>query len=109
MSVPTIAVFVGSLRKDSCNRKLAHALEKIAGDRARFQYVQIGDLPLYDQDFDAQYPAQGTRLKDQVRAADAVLFVTPNTTGRCRACSRTPSISARVPTVTVRLPASRRR
>ncbi|MCR1006700.1 MAG: NAD(P)H-dependent oxidoreductase, partial [Stenotrophomonas maltophilia] len=53
MSVPTIAVFVGSLRKDSCNRKLAHALEKLAGDRARFQYVQIGDLPLYDQDFDA--------------------------------------------------------
>jgi chromate reductase, NAD(P)H dehydrogenase (quinone) len=77
MSVPTIAVFVGSLRKDSCNRKLAHALEKIAGDRARFQYVQIGDLPLYDQDFDGHYPAQGTRLKDQVRAADAVLFVTP--------------------------------
>jgi chromate reductase len=77
MSVPTIAVFVGSLRKESCNRRLAHALEKIAGDRARFQYVQIGDLPLYDQDFDGQYPPQGTRLKDQVRAADAVLFVTP--------------------------------
>lgn len=77
MSVPTIAVFVGSLRKESCNRKLAHALEKLAGDKARFQYVQIGDLPLYDQDFDASYPAQGTRLKDQVRAADAVLFVTP--------------------------------
>ena len=67
MSVPTIAVFVGSLRKDSCNRKLAHALEKLAGDRARFQYVQIGDLPLYDQDFDADYPPQGTRLKDRAR------------------------------------------
>lgn len=88
MSVPTIAVFVGSLRKDSCNRKLAHALEKIAGDRARFQYVQIGDLPLYDQDFDGQYPPQGTRLKDQVRAADAVLFVTPEPVGAGRAEER---------------------
>ncbi|WP_312708542.1 NAD(P)H-dependent oxidoreductase [Stenotrophomonas sp.] len=77
MPVPTIAVFVGSLRKDSCNRKLARALQKLAGDRARFQYVQIDDLPLYNQDFDGSYPAQGTRLKEQVRAADAVLFVTP--------------------------------
>lgn len=109
MSVPTIAVFVGSLRKDSCNRKLAHALEKLAGDRARFQYVQIGDLPLYDQDFDADYPPQGTRLKDQVRAADAVLFVTPEYNRSVPTCSRTPSISDRARTVTVRLPASRRR
>ena len=77
MPVPTIAVFVGSLRKESCNRRLALALEKLAGDRARFQYVRIDDLPLYNQDFDGSYPAQGTRLKDEVRGADAVLFVTP--------------------------------
>ncbi|MDH0172571.1 NAD(P)H-dependent oxidoreductase [Stenotrophomonas sp. GD04145] len=77
MSVPAIAVFVGSLRRESCNRRLAHALEKLAGDRARFQYVQIRDLPLYDQDFDAEYPPSCVRLKEQVRAADAVLFVTP--------------------------------
>ena len=77
MPVPTIAVFVGSLRRESCNRRLALALEKLAGDRARFQYVRIDDLPLYNQDFDGSYPAQGTRLKDEVRGADAVLFVTP--------------------------------
>ncbi|WMJ69759.1 NAD(P)H-dependent oxidoreductase [Stenotrophomonas sp. 24(2023)] len=77
MSGPTIAVLVGSLRRESCNRKLAHALEKLAAGRARFVQVEIGDLPLYTQEFDASYPVQGTRLKDQVRAADGVLFVTP--------------------------------
>ncbi len=77
MSPYKIAVFVGSLRKDSINRRLAHALEKLAGDRASFEYIQIGDIPLYNQDHDGQFPAQGTRMKSQVRAADAVLFVTP--------------------------------
>ena len=75
---------------------LGHALEKIAGDRARFQYVQIGDLPLYDQDFDAQYPAQGTRLKDQVRAADAVLFVTPESSPvLVKSCRNLPGVQIR--------------
>ncbi|KLD76861.1 NAD(P)H-dependent oxidoreductase [Xanthomonas hyacinthi] len=77
MSQYRIAVFVGSLRKESCNRRLALALEKLAGDRARFAYVEIGDLPLYDQDHDHDYPEQGKRLKAQVSDADAVLFVTP--------------------------------
>ncbi len=71
-----IAVFVGSLRKESFNRRLALALEKLAGDRARFDYLQIGDIPLYNQDHDAQFPVQGARLKEQVRQADAVLFAT---------------------------------
>ena len=77
MSDYKIAVFVGSLRKESINRRLAQALEKLAGDRASFEYIQIGDIPLYNQDHDTQFPAQGTRMKSQVRAADAVLFVTP--------------------------------
>jgi len=77
MSEVTIAVLVGSLRKDSINRRLARALEKLAAGKARFDYVEIGDLPLYDQDFDGDYPAEGTRLKQQVRNATAVLFVTP--------------------------------
>lgn len=72
-----IAVLVGSLRKGSHNLALAHALEKLAGDKARFDYVSIGDLPLYNQDFDSDYTAQGVRLKQQIRQADAVLFVTP--------------------------------
>lgn len=77
MSHYKIAVFVGSLRKESINRQLAHALEKLAGDRASFEYIKIDDIPLYNQDHDKQFPAQGTRMKGQVRAADAVLFVTP--------------------------------
>lgn len=72
-----VAVFVGSLRKDSSNRRLARALERLGGDRLEFQYVDIGQLPLYNQDFDAAYPAAATAMKEQVRAADAVLFVTP--------------------------------
>ncbi|HEY0332769.1 MAG TPA: NAD(P)H-dependent oxidoreductase [Stenotrophomonas sp.] len=72
-----IAVFVGSLRKHSFNRQLAKALEGLVGGKARFHYVEIGDLPLYTQDFDHEYPAQGKRLKEEVRSADAVLFVTP--------------------------------
>ena len=77
MSQYRIAVFVGSLRKESYNRRLALALEKLVGDRARFEYVEIGDLPLYNQDHDHDYPQQGKRLKAQVSDADAVLFVTP--------------------------------
>lgn len=76
MSKYKIAVFVGSLRRESFNRRLAHALEKLAGDRATFEYIEIGDIPLYNQDSDSNYPAQGTRLKNEVRGADAVLFVT---------------------------------
>ena len=72
-----IVVFVGSLRKGSYNRLLARALERLGEDRLEFDHVALGALPFYDQDFDDDYPAAGTRLKEQVRAADAVLFVTP--------------------------------
>ncbi|ALJ28590.1 NADPH-dependent FMN reductase [Stenotrophomonas acidaminiphila] len=71
-----IAVLVGSLRKESHNRRLALALEKLAGERARFDYLRIDDIPLYNQDHDSDFPAQGTRLKNAIRQADAVLFVT---------------------------------
>ncbi len=76
MSKPKIAVFVGSLRKASYNRQLAQALQALFADKADFDYVEIGDLPLYNQDDDGDYPPQGKRLKQQVRDADAVLFVT---------------------------------
>ncbi|MCL7713911.1 NADPH-dependent FMN reductase [Stenotrophomonas mori] len=71
-----IAVLVGSLRRESHNRRLALALEKLAGERARFDYLRIDDIPLYNQDRDSDFPEQGTRLKDGIRGADAVLFVT---------------------------------
>ena len=74
---PVVAVLVGSLRKGSFNKQLAHALEKIAGDRPEFRHIRIDDLPLYNQDFDGDYPAVCKRLKDEIKACDAVLFVTP--------------------------------
>lgn len=72
-----IAVLVGSLRKESINRKLAHALQKLAGDRLAFEYINIADLPLFNQDNEKDYPPAATRMKEQIRSADGVLFVTP--------------------------------
>ena len=77
MSKTKIAVFVGSLRKDSINKKLAKAVEKLMPADFEFEYVRIDNLPLYNQDFDGDYPAECKRLKQQVEAADALLFVTP--------------------------------
>lgn len=76
-NVPVIAVLVGSLRKESINRKLAQAVEKAATGNASFDYVEIGDLGLYCQDLEADFPAKWSALKDKIEAADAVLFVTP--------------------------------
>jgi chromate reductase, NAD(P)H dehydrogenase (quinone) len=75
MAETRIAVLVGSIRKESLNRKLATAIEKLAP--AEFRFQRIDDLPHYDQDFDRDYPEQGTRLKQEIEAADALLFATP--------------------------------
>ena len=72
-----VAVFVGSLRKESLNRKLASALLGLAAPALAMEIVEIGDLPLYNQDLDSAPPAAWTRLREAIRAADAVLFVTP--------------------------------
>jgi chromate reductase len=72
-----VAVFVGSLRKDSYNRRLARAVEKLAPAGFSFEHVRIDDLPLYSQDFDDDYPPLARRLKQDVESADALLFVTP--------------------------------
>lgn len=77
MSQLKIAVFVGSLRMDSFNRRLARAVEKLAPAEFAFKHVPINDLPLYSQDLDSAYPAVATRLKKDVESADALLFVTP--------------------------------
>jgi len=74
----SIAVIVGSLRRASFNRQLAEALvllPEAAGHT--FGFVEIGDLPLYNQDDDADQPAPAKRLKAEVRAAEALIFVTP--------------------------------
>ena len=77
MSQVTIAVVVGSLRKDSLNRKLATALAKLAPAEFSFKHLEIGDLPLYNQDDDATPGAAVQRLKADLAAAHGVLFFTP--------------------------------
>ncbi len=77
MSQYTIAVIVGSLRKDSFNRTLASALAKLAPPEFLFKPVEIGDLPLYNQDDDANQAPAVKRLKGEIAAAHGLLFVTP--------------------------------
>lgn len=77
MSAINIAVLVGSLRKESFNRRLARAVERLAPTDISFKHLRIDDLPLYNQDFDKDYPAVCQQLKEQIKAADALLFVTP--------------------------------
>lgn len=72
-----VAVFVGSLRKDSINRKVANALVALAPAPLELTIVEIGHLPIYNQDADANPPAEWTAFRKRVKAADAVLFVTP--------------------------------
>ena len=73
-----VAVIVGSLRRDSASRKAAQALARLAPDNLALEPVEIGDLPLYDEDLEGEaVPAAWTRFRDRVKAADAVLFVTP--------------------------------
>ncbi|QCI13626.1 NAD(P)H-dependent oxidoreductase [Pseudomonas putida] len=76
--VYSVAVVVGSLRKDSYNRKVARALSELAPSSLALKIVEIGDLPLYNEDVEAAgVPEAWTRFRDEVRRSDAVLFVTP--------------------------------
>ncbi len=77
MSNVTIGVIVGSLRKGSFNRKLAEGLERLAPQDFKFTHIEIGNLPLYNQDDDAHQAPEVERLKAEVKGADALLFVTP--------------------------------
>ncbi len=72
-----VGYFVGSLSSTSINRILATALIKLAPSDLEFFEIPIRDLPLYSQDYDADYPAVAVDLKESIASADAVLFVTP--------------------------------
>lgn len=72
----TVAVVVGSLRKESYNLKLARALEKLSAGKMKFNFVSIGDLPLFNQDMESNRPDSVLKLKKDIESADAVLFVT---------------------------------
>lgn len=73
----TVAVLVGSLRQDSINRKVARSLIALAPPSLKPEIVEIGQLPIYNQDGDAKPPAQWTDFRQRIRTCDAVLFVTP--------------------------------
>jgi chromate reductase len=77
MSQFQIAVVVGSLRKESYNRKLANALIKLAPKEFSFKFLDIGNLPLYNQDNDATPPDVVKNLKSEISKANGVMFVTP--------------------------------
>jgi chromate reductase, NAD(P)H dehydrogenase (quinone) len=72
-----IGIIVGSLRRDSFNRRLAAALARLAPPELQCRQLEIGDLPLYNQDDDASPHASVKRLKSEIAAAAGILFVTP--------------------------------
>ena len=91
MSARNVAVIVGSLRKESFNRKLANAVIAIAPDTLAMTIVPIGDLPLYNQDLETESPpVQWTAFRDAIRGVDRQHFAVHQNDvgGRLRRCSR---------------------
>ena len=76
-TVRNVAVLVGSLRREAYSRKLAKALIPLAPASLKLEIVEIRDLPLFNQDWEADPPAPAREFKAHIAAADAVLFVTP--------------------------------
>jgi chromate reductase len=72
-----LAVIVGSARRESLNRQLAQALVRLGADRFDASFVRIDDLPLFNQDLEADLPGSVVRFKSEIEQADALLFVTP--------------------------------
>ncbi|MGW0045373.1 NADPH-dependent FMN reductase [Rhodococcus sp. NPDC003348] len=73
-----VGVFIGSLSRVSINRRLAKALHRLSTDtNLELQEIPIGNLPLYNHDYDADYPAEGVAFKKSIAAVDALIFVTP--------------------------------
>jgi chromate reductase len=77
MPVHKIAIIVGSLREGSINRKIARSVCALKNDNLDCSIVEIGDLPLYNQDIEKNPPEQWVRFKEQIAAVDGILFCTP--------------------------------
>ncbi len=77
MASRKIAVIVGSLRKESFNRKVAKTLMLLAGPKLDMEIVEIGHLALYNEDEDANPPPAYTEFRERIKSYDGVLFVTP--------------------------------
>ena len=77
MAVHKIAIIVGSLREGSINRKIARSICALRDDNLDCSIVEIGDLPLFNQDYERNPPEQWVRFKEQIAAVDGILFCTP--------------------------------
>ena len=77
MKTYKVGYLIGSLAKESINRKFANALIKLAPEQLQFHEISFRDLPLYSYDYDADYPAAGTAFKKAISDSDAILIVTP--------------------------------
>lgn len=77
MTTYNIGYFVGSLSANSINRTLSKALIKLAPENLAFTEIPIKDLPLYNYDYDASFPPEGTALKHAIEASDGLLFISP--------------------------------
>ncbi|UIR57790.1 NAD(P)H-dependent oxidoreductase [Sphingobacterium sp. SRCM116780] len=72
-----VALIVGSLRKESFNRKIAHAITKLEIKNISFGLLNIGNLPLYNEDLEKDVPIEWKNFREELQSFDAVLFVTP--------------------------------
>lgn len=72
-----VGYLIGSIAKESINRRLAGALVRLAPEELVLTEIPIAELPLYSYDYDADFPPPGKALKEALAAVDAVLFVTP--------------------------------
>ncbi len=77
MKTKKIGVLIGSLRKESFNRKTANALVQLAGKNLEFEFIDIANLPLYNQDDDSNPPKEFTQFREKIKQCDAILFFTP--------------------------------
>ena len=77
MSTYKVGYFVGSLSSTSINRELSKALIRLAPQDLEFTEIPIGNLPLYSQDYDENFPPEARALKEAIARSDAILFVTP--------------------------------
>ncbi|QQR39272.1 NADPH-dependent FMN reductase [Devosia rhizoryzae] len=75
--MPNVAVLVGSLKRESLNLKLAREIGRLAGTRLQLDYLKAGDLPMFNEDLEADRPPAVGAFKQAVADADAVLVLTP--------------------------------
>lgn len=77
MKTYKVGYLIGSIAKDSLNRRFAHALFKLAPAQLQFEEIPFKDLPIYSYDYDADYPEAGRNFKRAIEGSDAILIVTP--------------------------------